>query len=87
MAASMSLAAINNFPAPPLLRSEVPCGAITHHSKNENSSSSLTSEHGASAVEYALLVTLIALVIIGAVALFGQSVLGLYEAVCPAFAC
>ena len=37
-------------------------------------------EAGATAVEYALMSSLIALVIIGAVTAFGQSVLGLFEA-------
>jgi pilus assembly protein Flp/PilA len=40
-----------------------------------------TTERGATAVEYALLIAVIAAVIVGAVAVLGGQVVGLYQAV------
>jgi pilus assembly protein Flp/PilA len=42
-------------------------------------------EWGASAVEYALVATLIAVVIIGSVSLFGGATSGLFETTCQSF--
>ena len=44
-------------------------------------------ERGASAVEYALLIALVAAVIFAAVLGLGQVLPGLYQSVCPAFSC
>jgi Flp pilus assembly pilin Flp len=41
-------------------------------------------DQGSTSVEYALMVTFIAVAIIGAVTLFGTSVVGLFEAACGA---
>ena len=49
--------------------------------------SSHAEEHGASAVEYAILITLIATVIFAAAFGLGQALPDLYESVCPAFGC
>lgn len=43
-------------------------------------------ERGASAVEYAILVSLIALIILVAVAFFGQKTAGLFEKTCSSVA-
>jgi Flp pilus assembly pilin Flp len=40
-------------------------------------------DRGATAVEYAIMVSLIALVIVGVVVLFGQSVRGLFQLIPP----
>lgn len=45
------------------------------------------SEQGATAVEYALLIALVAAVIFAAVAGLGGQLPGLYDRVCPAFGC
>jgi len=47
----------------------------------------LGAEQGATAVEYALLIALVAAVIFAAVAGLGGQLPGLYDRVCPAFGC
>lgn len=42
-------------------------------------------DSGATAVEYALMVTLIAMAIVATVVLFGQAVVALFDVPCPPF--
>jgi Flp pilus assembly pilin Flp len=54
---------------------------MPHHPRtNEQRLLLLANERGAELTEYALLLLFIALVVVGSVALFGNAVLGLYQA-------